>query len=74
MNKPERSIAQQIAVAASAFEEQTTGHVPRSVTVALNDDTLVITMHRALSPAEKALAESPAGPRCRNAKVLSSWS
>ncbi len=61
MDKPERTMAQQIALAASAFEEQTTGHVPRSVTVVLNDDTLVITMHGALSPAEKALAESPAG-------------
>jgi len=43
MDKPERTMAQQIALAATAFEEQTTGHVPRSVTVVLNDDTLVIT-------------------------------
>jgi uncharacterized protein YbcI len=61
MDKPDRTMEQQIALAASAFEEQTTGHVPRSVSVVLNDDTLVITMHGALSPAEKALAVSPAG-------------
>ena len=33
----------------------------RSVTVVLSEDTLVITLHGALSPAEKALAQSPAG-------------
>jgi uncharacterized protein YbcI len=31
------------------------------VTVVLGEDTLVITMHGALSPAERALALSPAG-------------
>ncbi len=34
---------------------------PSSVTVVLSDDTLVITLHGALSPAEKALARTPAG-------------
>ena len=38
-----------------------TGHVPKSVTVVLSESTLVITLHGALSPAEKALAKSPAG-------------
>jgi uncharacterized protein YbcI len=55
------SMARQIALAASDFERQSTGHIPRSVTVVLSDDTLVITLHGALSPAEKALAMSPAG-------------
>jgi uncharacterized protein YbcI len=55
------SVAQQIARAAIDFEHQSTGHAPKSVTVVLNDDTLVITLHGALSPAEKALAASPAG-------------
>jgi uncharacterized protein YbcI len=55
------AMAQQIAQAVSAFERQTSGHVPRSVTVVLRDDTLVITLHGALSPAEEALAGSPAG-------------
>jgi uncharacterized protein YbcI len=55
------TMAQQIAQTASAFEHQRTGHAPKSVTVVLSDDRLVITLHGALSPAEKALAQSPAG-------------
>jgi uncharacterized protein YbcI len=31
------------------------------VTVVLSDDTLVVTLHEALSPAEKALACTPEG-------------
>ena len=54
-------MAKQIAHAAIAFEHETTGRVPKSVTVVLSDQTLVITLHGALSPAEKALAQSPAG-------------
>jgi uncharacterized protein YbcI len=61
MVEPSASMAQQIAQAAITFEQQRTGHTPRSVTVVLSDHTLVITLHDALSPAEKALAESPAG-------------
>ena len=59
--KPDSTMAQQIAQAASAFELQRTGHTPRSVTVVLSGETLVITVHGALSPAEKALAQSPEG-------------
>src|SRR5256714_5846521 len=61
MSRPDSTMAQQIAVAASAFEQGRTGHVPKSVTVVLSEDTLVITLHGALSPAEQALAKSPAG-------------
>lgn len=61
MNKLNPTMAQQIAEAAIAFEQQRTGHVPKSVTVVLNDDTLVITLHAALSPAEQALARDPDG-------------
>jgi len=60
MNKS--TMAQQIAQAAIAFEQRRTGnHVPKSVTVVLSEGTLVITLHEALSPAERALAKSPAG-------------
>jgi uncharacterized protein YbcI len=58
---PTLSMAQQIARAAIEFEHQTTGHVPKSVTVVLSDNTLVITLHGALSPAERALAMNPEG-------------
>jgi uncharacterized protein YbcI len=61
MDQPDGTMAQQIARAASAFEQQRTGHVPERVTVVLSDDTLVITLHGALSAAEKALARSPPG-------------
>jgi uncharacterized protein YbcI len=61
MNKISATMAQQIAEAASASEERRTGHTPKSVTVVLSDNTLVITLHEALSPAEKALAASPTG-------------
>src|SRR3954467_13021621 len=62
MNKIQATMAQQIARAAIAFEQRRTGnHVPKSVTVVLSDSTLVITLHDALSPAEKSLAKSAAG-------------
>ena len=61
MNKPNSTMAQQIAQAASLFEQQRTGNTPKSVTVVLSDTTLVITLHGALSEAEKALAKSPEG-------------
>jgi uncharacterized protein YbcI len=54
-------VAQQIATAISAFQKQSTGHAPKAVTVVLSEDTLVITMYDALTPAEKALATSAAG-------------
>jgi len=61
LNEPRSTMAQQVAQAASNFQKQRTGHVPKAVTVVLSEDTLVVTLHEALSPAEKALARSPAG-------------
>jgi uncharacterized protein YbcI len=62
MDRSNPSMAQRIARAAITFEQRRTGnHVPRSVTVVLSEGSLVITLHEALSPAEKALARSPAG-------------
>jgi uncharacterized protein YbcI len=60
-NRPNSTVAEQLAQAASAFEEQLTGRAPKSVTVVLSDTTLVITLHGALSPAEEALAKTPEG-------------
>ena len=54
-------VAHEIARAASAFEERRTGHAPRSVTVVLAADTLVVTLHGTLSEAEKLLARTPKG-------------
>src|ERR1700690_442302 len=61
MIKSSTNMAQQIAQAAIAFEQSRTGHTPKSVTVVMSDNTLMITLHGALSPAERALANSPAG-------------
>jgi uncharacterized protein YbcI len=54
-------MAQQVAQAASEFQRQRTGHSPKAVTVVLSADTLVVTLHGALSAAEEALAQSPGG-------------
>ena len=61
MIKSNTTMAQQIAQAAIAFEQKRTGHKPQSVTVVMSDNTLMITLHGALSPAEKALARNAVG-------------
>jgi uncharacterized protein YbcI len=61
MHESTPTMAQQIAQAATAFQQQRTGHQPQSVSVVLSGDTLVVTMHGALSPAEQAMAESEDG-------------
>jgi len=61
MNAPGSTMAHEIARAAVAFERQRTGHAPEAVSVVLADGTLVVTLHGALSPAEHALAQTPAG-------------
>jgi uncharacterized protein YbcI len=61
MNKPNSTMAEQIARVATDFVRKTTGHVPGSVAVVLSENTLVITLNDALSKAEKALARTPAG-------------
>lgn len=58
-NKP--TMAQQVAQAVRAFQQQITGHSPALVTAALSGNTLVVTMNDALTPAEKALAQSAVG-------------
>jgi uncharacterized protein YbcI len=54
-------MAEQIAAAAAAFQQQRTGHEAKSVSVVISGDTLVVTLHGALSPAEQAMAKSPEG-------------
>jgi uncharacterized protein YbcI len=61
MEKTRSTVAEQIAQAVIAFERQRTGHEPESATVALSEDMLVVTLRGALSPAERALATTPAG-------------
>jgi uncharacterized protein YbcI len=54
-------MAEEIARVAIAYQTERTGHAPASVTVVLSDETLVITLLDALTPAEKALASTPQG-------------
>lgn len=61
MDDAKSTIALQIRDAVTVFQQQSTGHAPTAVTVVLSDDTLVITLHDALSPAEKMLAAKPDG-------------
>ena len=61
MESIQSTMAEQVAQAARDFQQQRTGHVPKAVTVVLSNDTLVITLHEALTPAERALATSAAG-------------
>ena len=61
MDDSNSAMAKQVALAACDFERRRTGNSPKSVTVVLSENTVVITLHGALSPAEQALANSPAG-------------
>jgi uncharacterized protein YbcI len=61
MKKLDPTMAQQVAQAISVFQERRTGYTPKAVTVVLSDDMLVVTLHEALSPAEKVLSRTPEG-------------
>jgi uncharacterized protein YbcI len=61
MEQTTETMAEQIAQAAIAFQRQRTGHEPKSVSVVIGGDTVVVTLHGALSPAEQAMAQSPEG-------------
>ena len=61
MKQLDPTMAQQVAQAISVYQEQRTGYPPKAVTVVLSDDTLVVTLHEALSPAEKALSRTSEG-------------
>ena len=61
MKQLDPTMAQQVAEAISVFQEQRTGYPPKAVTLVLSDDTLVVTLHEALSSAEKALSRTPEG-------------
>lgn len=61
MNRAPLTLAQQIAESANVLQQHRTGHAAQAVTVVLSEDTLVVTLHGALTPAERALARSPSG-------------
>jgi uncharacterized protein YbcI len=61
MEKSQVSMAEQIAEVVADYEQKVTGHSPKSVTVVFGEDTLVVTMRGALTPAEMTLAQNPEG-------------
>lgn len=61
MTRLDQTMAQQVARAISILQEERTGLAPKAVSVVLSDGTLVATLYGALSPAEKALANTPDG-------------
>jgi len=61
MDTHRTTMARQIADVATKFQLERTGHAPQSVTVVFGEDTLVITLHGALSSAEKVLAQTASG-------------
>lgn len=60
-DKAKSDLSQKVARATIAFLKRQTGRAPSSVTVVMSEHTLMVTLHETLSPAEKALARSPAG-------------
>jgi uncharacterized protein YbcI len=54
-------MAQELAQVASKLQHQRTGHAPKAVTVVLSEDTLVVTLHEALTPVERILARNAVG-------------
>jgi len=61
MNQSTSQMTQQLARVASTLQQQTTGVAPKAVTAILNENTLVVTLEDALTPAEKALVRTPQG-------------
>jgi uncharacterized protein YbcI len=55
------SLTKELAEIALAMQTERTGHSPKAVTVVASEETVVLTLHEALSPAEKILARSEAG-------------
>ena len=61
MPESREPIGRQIAQAVRAFETRRTGQCRQWLAAFINEDTVVIALHSCLTPAENALAQSPAG-------------
>ena len=55
------NFSKELAEIALTMQSGRTGHAPKAVTVVASDDTVVLTLHEALTPAEKILANSESG-------------
>ncbi len=54
-------LSKELAQIALAMQSERTGHTPKAVTVVASDETVVLTLHEALTPAEKVLASTEHG-------------
>lgn len=61
MNNSQLTMAEQVAHAVRDYQQLRTGHAPESVTVVLSEGMLVVTLHGALTLAEKTLSRTPEG-------------
>ena len=55
------NFSKELAEIALSMQSERTGHTPKAVTVVASDETVVLTLHEALTPAEKILARTEAG-------------
>lgn len=55
------NFSKELAEIALSMQSERTGHTPKAVTVVASDDTVVLTLHEALTPAEKILARTESG-------------
>jgi len=55
------AVAKELAEIALSMQASRTGHTPKAVTVVASDETVVVTLHEALTLAEKILARSERG-------------
>ena len=55
------NFSKQLAEIALTMQSERTGHTPKAVTVVASDETVVLTLHEALTPAEKMLARTESG-------------
>lgn len=54
-------LSKELAQIALAMQSERTGHTPKAVTVVASEETVVLTLHEALTPAEKILASTDSG-------------
>jgi uncharacterized protein YbcI len=55
------NFSKELAEIALTMQSERTGHTPKAVTVVASDETVVVTLHEALTPAEKLLARTDSG-------------
>ena len=54
-------LSKELAQIALTMQSERTGHTPKAVTVVASEETVVLTLHEALTPAEKILASTEPG-------------